>query len=261
MSNNQTVALTIEDKIARVALNRPEIHNAFNEVMIAELLEVFQKLKDDEKLRVVILTGEGKSFCAGADIHWMKKMKNYTYEQNVDDALALANLMYEMFSFPKPLVGRINGAAIGGGTGLVSVCDIVVAAEDAKFSFSEVKIGLVPACISPYILNRVGFTKANMLFLTGERFDAHRALNVGLVDEVVPLSILDSRVDKLAEQLISSGPQALATAKKLLRDIPHMAMEEKRRHSAEVLAKLRISDEGQEGLAAFLEKRKPNWAE
>jgi len=261
LSNNQTVALTIEDKIARVALNRPEIHNAFNEVMIAELLEVFQKLKDDEKLRVVILTGEGKSFCAGADIHWMKKMKNYTYEENVEDALALANLMYEMFSFPKPLVGRINGAAIGGGTGLVSVCDIVVAAEDAKFSFSEVKIGLVPACISPYILNRVGFTKANMLFLTGERFDAHRALNVGLVDEVVPLSILDSRVDKLAEQLISSGPQALATAKKLLRDIPHMAMEEKRRHSAEVLAKLRISDEGQEGLAAFLEKRKPNWAE
>lgn len=261
MANYDTVALSIDNRIARVTLNRPEIHNAFNEVMIAELLEVFQKLKNDEKLRVVILSGEGKSFCAGADIHWMKKMKNYTYQENFEDALALANLMYEMFSFPKPLVGRINGAAIGGGTGLVSVCDIVVAAEDAKFSFSEVKIGLVPACISPYILNRVGFTKANILFLTGERFDAHRALDVGLVDEVVPLSILDRRVDRLAEELISSGPQALATAKKLLRDIPQMAMEEKRRHSAEVLAKLRISDEGQEGLAAFLEKRKPRWAE
>jgi methylglutaconyl-CoA hydratase len=261
LSNYETVALSIDDKIARVTLNRPEIHNAFNEVMIAELLEVFHKLKDDEKLRVVILTGEGKSFCAGADIHWMKKMKNYTYQENFDDALALANLMYEMFSFPKPLLGRINGAAIGGGTGLVSVCDIVIAAETAKFSFSEVKIGLVPACISPYILNRVGFTKANILFLTGERFNAEKALNVGLVDEVVPLSILDRRVDRLAEELISSGPQALATAKKLLRDIPHMAMEEKRRHSAEVLAKLRISDEGQEGLAAFLEKRKPKWAE
>jgi methylglutaconyl-CoA hydratase len=261
LSNYETVALSIDDRIARVTLNRPEIHNAFNEVMIAELLEVFHKLKDDEKLRVVILTGEGKSFCAGADIHWMKKMKNYTYQENFDDALALANLMYEMFSFPKPLLGRINGAAIGGGTGLVSVCDIVIAAETAKFSFSEVKIGLVPACISPYILNRVGFTKANILFLTGERFNAEKALNVGLVDEVVPLSILDRRVDRLAEELISSGPQALATAKKLLRDIPHMAMEEKRRHSAEVLAKLRISDEGQEGLAAFLEKRKPKWAE
>lgn len=261
MTNYDTVALSIDGRIARVTLNRPEIHNAFNEVMIAELLEVFQKLKNDEKLRVVILSGEGKSFCAGADIHWMKKMKNYTYQENFEDALALANLMYEMFSFPKPLVGRINGAAIGGGTGLVSVCDIVVAAEDAKFSFSEVKIGLVPACISPYILNRVGFTKANILFLTGERFDAHRALDVGLVEEVVPLSILDRRVDRLAEELISSGPQALATAKKLLRDIPQMAMEEKRRHSAEVLAKLRISDEGQEGLAAFLEKRKPRWAE
>jgi methylglutaconyl-CoA hydratase len=261
LANYDTVALSIDNRIARVTLNRPEIHNAFNEVMIAELLEVFQKLKNDEKLRVVILSGEGKSFCAGADIHWMKKMKNYTYQENFEDALALANLMYEMFSFPKPLVGRINGAAIGGGTGLVSVCDIVVAAEDAKFSFSEVKIGLVPACISPYILNRVGFTKANILFLTGERFDAHRALDVGLVDEVVPLSILDRRVDRLAEELISSGPQALATAKKLLRDIPQMAMEEKRRHSAEVLAKLRISDEGQEGLAAFLEKRKPRWAE
>jgi methylglutaconyl-CoA hydratase len=261
LANYDTVALSIDDKIARVTLNRPEIHNAFNEVMIAELLEVFQKLKDDEKLRVVILTGEGKSFCAGADIHWMKKMKNYTYEENFEDALALAELMYEMFSFPKPLLGRINGAAIGGGTGLVSVCDIVIAAEDARFSFSEVKIGLVPACISPYILSRVGFTKANILFLTGERFDAHRALNVGLVDEVVPLSILDSRVDKFSEQLISSGPQALATAKKLLRDVPHMAVEEKRRHTAEVLAKLRISDEGQEGLAAFLEKRKPKWAE
>jgi methylglutaconyl-CoA hydratase len=261
LTNYDTVALSIDGRIARVTLNRPEIHNAFNEVMIAELLEVFQKLKNDEKLRVVILSGEGKSFCAGADIHWMKKMKNYTYQENFEDALALANLMYEMFSFPKPLVGRINGAAIGGGTGLVSVCDIVVAAEDAKFSFSEVKIGLVPACISPYILNRVGFTKANILFLTGERFDAHRALDVGLVEEVVPLSILDRRVDRLAEELISSGPQALATAKKLLRDIPQMAMEEKRRHSAEVLAKLRISDEGQEGLAAFLEKRKPRWAE
>lgn len=261
MSNYETIALSIEHKIARVMLNRPEIHNAFNEVMIAELMEVFQKLKADDKLRVAILTGEGKSFCAGADLHWMKKMKGYTYEENFEDALALAELMYEMFCFPKPLVGRINGAAIGGGTGLVSVCDIVIAAETAKFSFSEVKIGLVPACISPYILNRVGFTRANLLFITGERFDARRALEVGLVDEVCPLEELDGRVDKMVKQLISSGPQALATAKQLLRDIPHMAMEEKRRHSADVLAKLRISDEGQEGLAAFLEKRKPRWAE
>ncbi|MFQ5869505.1 MAG: enoyl-CoA hydratase/isomerase family protein [Candidatus Zixiibacteriota bacterium] len=261
LDSYETVALSIDDKIARVTLNRPEIHNAFNEVMIGELLEVFRKLKDDEKLRVVILTGEGKSFCAGADIHWMKKMRDYTYEENVEDALALANLMYEMFSFPKPLVGRINGAAIGGGTGLVSVCDIGIAAEDAKFSFSEVKIGLVPACISPYIVERVGFSKANQLFLTGERFDAHRALHFGLVDEVVPSGILDSRVNTFTEQLISSGPEALATAKKLLRDIPYMSLEEQKRYSAEVLAKLRISDEGQEGLAAFLEKRKPKWAE
>lgn len=261
MSNYETIALSIEDKIARITLNRPEIHNAFNEVMIAELMEIFRKLKLERKLRVAILTGAGKSFCAGADIHWMRKMKNYTYQQNVEDALALANLMHEMFSFPKPLLGRINGAAIGGGTGLVSVCDIAIAAEGAKFSFSEVKIGLVPACISPYVMNRVGFTKANQLFLTGERFDTHKALEVGLVDGVAPLEEIDSRVDALARQLLSSGPQALATAKRLLREIPFMGPEEQKRYSAETLAQLRISEEGQEGLAAFLEKRKPRWAE
>ncbi|MCP4634712.1 MAG: enoyl-CoA hydratase/isomerase family protein [candidate division Zixibacteria bacterium] len=259
MAEYKTIILETADEKATIRLNCPDIRNAFNEVMIAELNEAVSSLKSHSNLRALILTGEGKSFCAGADLNWMKKMKDYTYEENLKDALALAELMYNIHSFPHPVIGRINGAAIGGGTGLVAACDIVVAAESAKFSFSEVKIGLVPACISPYVVMRVGLARSNRLFLTGERFKAKRALKYGLVDDVVPDDELDITVDGYVTQVLNSGPEAMSVSKELLRVVGDYDYEKLKQYTAEVIAKLRISEEGQEGLSAFLEKRLPKW--
>lgn len=256
----QTITFKIENQIARIFLNRPEIHNAFNDVMILELSEVFKKISEDEKIRVAVLTGNGQSFCAGADLNWMKKVIDFSYEENLKESLQLAELFYLMYTLPQPTIARVNGAAIGGGAGLVAVCDLVIASEKAKFSLSEVKLGLVPACISPYVLRRVGERVARELFLTGERIDACKALEFGLVNQVVPDDKLDEAVDERIKQLLSSGPKALAMCKDLLQKIPGMGFEEFKRYTAEVIAKLRISEEGQEGMNAFLEKRKPKWS-
>lgn len=259
--NFETISYSFKDKIATVTLNRPEVHNAFNEVMIAELTEIFKKISEDELVRVAVLTGNGKSFSAGADLNWMKKMINYSYEQNLEDSLKLAELFYLMYSLPKPVIARVNGAAIGGGTGLVAVCDIAIASETAKFSLSEVKLGLVPACISPYVIRKVGEGKCREFFLTGERLTAKRALESGLVNQVVPLEELDQAVQEKANQLISSGPSALAMCKELLKNVPGMSFEEAKTYTADMIASMRIGDEGQEGMNAFLEKRKPKWTE
>jgi methylglutaconyl-CoA hydratase len=255
----ETISYSVENKIAKVLLNRPEVHNAFNEVMIAELTEIFKKISEDESVRVVILTGNGKSFSAGADLNWMRKMINYSYEQNLEDSLKLAELFYLMYSLPKPIIARVNGAAIGGGTGLVVVCDIAIAAENAKFSLSEVKLGLVPACISPYVIRKVGEGKCREFFLTGERLTAERAFEAGLVNLVVPSEELDQAVQEKADQLISSGPKALAMCKELLKNVPGMDFEKAKTYTADMIASMRIGDEGQEGMNAFLEKRKPKW--
>ncbi len=260
MSDYKTVLLQVEDAVAKVILNRPEVHNAFNEVMIKELTEIFGRLSKDGNIRVVVLTGEGKSFCAGADLNWMKKVIDFSYEENFDDSLKLAELFYLIYSLPKPTIARVNGSAIGGGTGLVSVCDIVIASEDARFSLSEVKLGLVPACISPYVIRRMGESKAKEFFLTGQTLDAGKALQAGLVNEVVPLKALDGAVDERIKQLVSSGPEALKWCKELLEKVPSMNFDLATDYTAEVIAKLRISDEGQEGMNAFLEKRKPKWS-
>jgi len=259
MSNYKTVIFEIKDLVANVVLNRPEVHNAFNEVMIKELTEIFEKLSKNDSIRVVVLTGNGKSFCAGADLNWMKKVINYSYEENFDDSFKLAELFYLIYSLPKPTIAKVNGSAIGGGTGLVSVCDIVIASENAKFSLSEVKLGLVPACISPYVVRRIGESKAREFFLTGERLTAEKAQKIGLVNEVVPPEDLDKKVDEKTKQLISSGPEALKWCKELLEKIPLMNLDLASSYTAEVIAKLRISNEGQEGMNAFLEKRKPRW--
>ena len=240
--------------VTRVTLNRPDIRNAFNDTMIRELREAFSAIEQDASARVVVLTGAGKAFCAGADLHWMRQVVEYTYEQNYEDSLNLAKLMRQIYDCPKPVVGRINGPAIGGGTGLVAVCDIPVASEDAVLSFSEVKIGLVPACISPYVLKRVGERYGREYFLTGERLTAQKALQCGLVNRVVPAQELDATVDGLVEHLISSGPAALATCKRMVREVGDMDLD-----TAEMIARLRMSEEGQEGMAAFLERRKPAW--
>jgi len=258
---SKTIKYSIKDKIAWITLNRPEIHNAFNETMISELLELYKEFSDMPNVRVVVITGEGKSFCAGADLNWMGGVIKYSYEQNLNESLQLAELFYTMYSLPKPTIAMVNGAAIGGGAGMVAVNDLVITSERAKFSFSEVKLGLVPACISPYVIRKVGENRSRELFLSGERMDAQKALQFGFVNQVVPEQELKTVVEKQIEQLMSSGPNALEICKDLLEKVPQMSLEQSKKYTAESIAALRVSDEGQEGMNAFFEKRKPNWIE
>ena len=255
----ETILYDIENKVAKVTFNRPDVHNAFNDIMIKELSEVFDCIAENNDVRVVILTGKGKSFCAGADLNWMRRVKDYSYEDNLKGSLKLADMFYKIYASPKPTIARVNGVAIGGGTGFVAVCDIVIAADQAKFSFSEVKIGLIPACISPYVMKKCGEGKCREFFLTGERLTAERAHAAGLINMVVPHGELDDVVGELVKRLLSSGPEAITKCKELLRNVAQMPFDEARKYTAEVIARLRISDEGQEGMAAFFDKRKPKW--
>ncbi|GAC1618443.1 MAG: enoyl-CoA hydratase/isomerase family protein [Ktedonobacteraceae bacterium] len=248
-----------QDRIATVTLRRPEVHNAFNAQLIEELMAAFTELSIDERLHGVVLTGDGPSFSAGADLSMMKSAAAFTEEQNLNDALRLADLLYTINTFPCPVVGRINGTAMGGGVGLVAVCDIVIAAEGARFSFSEVKLGIAPAVISPFILRKIGESNARVLFVSGERFSATRAREVGLVHAIVPLEHLDDAVQKALNELLSSAPQAIRACKTLALTVGQMEYTTARRYTAETIARLRVSDEGQEGLRSFLEKRKPRW--
>lgn len=258
------LTISSDGRVARVTLNRPEIHNAFNEVVISELTAAIKGLAAQaggaDGLRVVVLTGAGKSFCAGADLNWMKKMAAYTYEENIKDALALADLMYTIYTCPLPTIARVNGSAFGGGVGVASACDIVVASTEARFSLSEVKLGLVPACIAPYVIERVGQRNAREFFLTGERISAQKALEIGVANRIAAPDELDGIVDGYIAHLLSSSPQALRWAKDLVSKTPKMKLDECRQFNAEMIAKLRVSEEGQEGISAFFEKRKPNWA-
>jgi len=256
----QTILYEVENKVAKVTLNRPDVHNAFNDIMIKELSEVFDCIAENNDVRVVIVTGKGKSFCAGADLNWMRRVKDYSYEDNLKGSLKLADMFYKIYASPKPTIAQVNGVAIGGGTGFVAVCDIAIAADQAKFSFSEVKIGLIPACISPYVMKKCGEGKCREFFLTGERLTAKRAFDTGLVNAVVELKEIDKYVAELVSRLISSGPEAINNCKELLRNVAEMSLEEAKKYTAEVIAKLRISNEGQEGMNAFLDKRKPKWS-
>ncbi len=244
-----------------VTLNRPEVHNAFNSVMINELSAVFDLAKDDPDVRVVVLTGKGKSFCAGADLNWMKEIIKYSFEQNLEESMNIAELMRKIYALPKPAIAMVNGAAIGGGTGFVSASDIAIASDNAKFGLSEVKIGLVPAAISPYVVRKIGESKAREYFLTGKRISAQTAKDIGLVNDTVPFTELGGRIDALIEQLVTSGPEAIACCKELLIKVPRMQTSEVKEFTARMIANLRVSEEGQEGMAAFLEKRKPKWME
>lgn len=257
--NYETIKYEKDNQIARVTFNRPEIHNAFNSTVITEMSDVFKRIKSDDDIRVVVLTGEGKSFCAGADLNWMRGVIKQTFEENLAESNALADLFYDIYSCKRPVIGRINGAAIGGGTGFVAVCDIAIAARSAVFSFSEVKIGVVPACIGPYVIKKMGEGKTRELFITGERMKGDRAYEVGLVNSVADDDKLDEETNKLVKWILTSGPEAVAMAKKLISTVPGMSPDEFKPYTAEMIAKLRISDEGQEGMDAFLNKRQPNW--
>jgi len=247
--------------VVRITLNRPERHNAFDETLIAELTQAFEALREDEAVRVVVLQGAGKSFCAGADLNWMGKMVNYTFTENLEDARALARMFEVIDHCPKPVVGRVHGAAIGGGAGLVAVCDIAIATPNAQFGFSEVKLGLIPAVITPYVMRKIGYGNARALFVSGERFDAETALRIGLIHRLVPDEQLDATVEATVRNLLQNGPNAMAAAKMLLHAALVLPADELRSLTIARIAELRVSEEGQEGIRAFLEKRKPNFAE
>ncbi|MGB3339964.1 MAG: enoyl-CoA hydratase/isomerase family protein [bacterium] len=255
----ETILYNIVNNVAHVTFNRPDVHNAFNDKMIHELSDVFDNIAQRQDIRVVIITGKGKSFCAGADLNWMKCVKDYSYEDNLKGSFKLADMLYKIYASPKPTIAKVNGTAIGGGTGLVAVCDIAIASDRAKFSFSEVKIGLIPACISPYVMKKCGEGRCREFFLTGERLSAEKACNAGLINVVTPPDELDKTVNDLVQRLLSSGPEAIAKCKELLRNVAEMSFEKAKSYTAEVIAQLRISDEGQEGMAAFFEKRNPKW--
>ncbi len=246
--------------IARVTLARPELHNAFNETMIEELREAFAGFGKHSDVRAVILSGEGKSFCAGADLNWMKKMVDYSFEQNVEDAHDLAAMLRTIYHCPKPVIARVHGAAFGGGVGLIAACDIAVSVENAAFCLSEVKLGLLPAVISPFVMKKIGQSAAQRYFLTAEKFEAAEALRIGLVSEVAPdVEALDDRIARIVEALAANGPEAVTQCKVLIEKIGNCDWDRAVDITTKMIADRRVSREGQEGMKAFLEKRPPYW--
>ena len=258
----QFLATERDGPVERLTLNRPDVRNAFNEHVIAELTAwaaATRAAGERGEVRIAVISGAGKMFCAGADVNWMSKTVHYTHDQNVDDALAMSRMFATINDLPLAVIGRIQGAALGGGAGLATVCDIVVAAESALFGFTETRLGIVPAVISPFALAKIGRSAARELFLTGARFSAARAREIGLVHAVVPEAELDSVVDGYVRELLAGGPEAIAVAKALIADVwPRTAADAAALTSAAIAAR-RVSAEGQEGLNAFLQKRKPNW--
>jgi methylglutaconyl-CoA hydratase len=258
----QHLTTTRDGAVERLTLNRPDVRNAFNEHVIAELTEWAARTGEAatrHDIRAVVIAGAGKTFCAGADVTWMSKTVRYTEEENLRDAMAMSRMFAAINELPVAVFGRVQGAALGGGAGLAAVCDIVVAEEAAVFGFTETRLGILPAVISPFALAKIGQTAARALFLTGARFPAARAKEIGLIHEVVPAAELDAAVDRYLHELLSAGPEAVAAAKALIPNVWGRPIAEAMAVTAAAIAARRVSPEGQEGLKAFLEKRKPWW--
>ncbi len=257
----QTISVTIDDRgVGFVTMNNPDKHNAFDDGIIAELTTAFEQLGANESVRVVVLAAEGKSFSAGADLNWMKRMATYGYEENLRDANALAKMLKTLNFLPKPTIARVQGAAFGGAVGLVSCCDMAVAVPRASFCLSEVKIGLIPATISPYVVAAIGNRAARRYFTTAERFSAETALSLGLVSTLVEEAQLDSEIEMLVNSLLANSPAAIKAAKQLVFDVAEREVSDALiADTSERIAAIRVSPEGQEGLSAFLEKRRANW--
>jgi methylglutaconyl-CoA hydratase len=250
-----TVERSHQNKIASITMRRPEVHNAFNKQLILDLMTAFTDLRTDTLLHAVVLTGDGPSFSAGADLNMMQESAVYTHEQNLNDALRLAELFDTVNNFPCPVVARVNGTAMGGGLGLLAVCDIVIAVEGARLAFSEVKLGIAPAVISPYVIRKIGETHARVLFVTGERFTSTHAQKIGLVHMVTKPEDLDATVTKIVSELLTGAPQAIRACKALALNVGQMDRDSARTYTAETIAALRVSSEAQDRLRAFLEKR------
>lgn len=256
---NYEYILVEGQEVVTITLNRPEIHNPFDDKMIAELTDCFQYIQHSDDARVVIITGAGKSFCAGADLNWMKRMGQYSLEENVADASGLSAMFQALEDIEIPVIAKVNGAALGGGAGLVCACDFAIASEFVKIGFSEVKLGLLPGVISPYVIDRIGGKKAVQLFTTGERLAAEDALKAGLVDKVVSFEGLDLFIEELVKQILSGGPKAVKECKRLARTGAHMERGEFKKYCINAIAQIRASPEGKEGVGSFLEKREPAW--
>ncbi len=258
--NYDTLTIDTAGSIATVTLNRPEVRNAFNEQAIAELTAAFTALGQVDGIRVIVLAANGTAYCAGADLNWMKKMAGYSEEENRADAMQLANMLRIIYACPKPVVAKVHGDCFGGGVGLLAACDIAIAADDAHFCLSEVKLGLIPATISPYVIKAMGENAARRYFLTAERFNAREALRIGLVHDIATAATLDGQVDAIASALAANSPNAVRQAKALVSDIAGQPVTDTLiADTAHRIAQIRASGEGREGVAAFLEKRKPAW--
>lgn len=257
----EMIRCTSEGAVARVTLVRADMHNAFNAQMVAELTQVFRKIGESRDIRLVLLDAEGASFSAGADLNWMAEMKQATAEENRADSLRMAEMFETINHLPQPLIAVVQGAALGGGVGLTAVADYVVAFDTAVFGFSEVLIGLVPAVISPYVVAKIGESQARAWFLSGTRFSADHARRIGLVHEVISRKDLDERLPFLRDEFLKAAPYATRKAKELIFNIKGKGLSEVKEYTASLIAELRVGDEGQEGISALMDKRKPRWVE
>jgi methylglutaconyl-CoA hydratase len=249
-----------ERGVETVTLNRPDVRNAFNDEVIAELTAVFLELAKRDEVRCIVLAGNGPAFCAGADLNWMKRMATYTREENIEDASKLARMLEVIFHCPKPTIAKVQGDVYAGGTGLVAACDIAVSVDTAQYCLSEVKLGLIPATISPYVIRAMGTRASHRYFLTAERFGAAEAQRIGFVHEVVKAEALAAKTAEIAQALVNAGPQAVKACKKLLHDVAGQEIGAGLvRRTVEGIADIRASEEGREGIQSFLGKRKPNW--
>jgi methylglutaconyl-CoA hydratase len=252
--------INIERNLAFVVLDRPDVHNAFNDELVQQITDAFTDLGRRDDIRVVILCGNGKSFCAGADLKWMKRMVQYSTEQNLDDARAVGRMFLAIAKCPKPVIARVHGAALGGGAGLVAACDIGIAIESVQFGFTEVKLGIIPAIISPFVIAKIGSGRAREFFITGERFLAPVAMNLGLIQHVVSHEMaLDALVESKISQILTSAPCAIAAAKELVFGVAAQSLENSIEFAAQAIARSRAGAEGQAGMKAFLERQKPPW--
>jgi methylglutaconyl-CoA hydratase len=260
MTDYQTLELETHGDVAVIWMNRPEVRNAFNEIMIDELSQAFKSLESDAAIRAIVLAGRGPSFCAGADLNWMKKMAGYSNEQNYEDALGLATMLNTVYTLKKPTIARVHGHAYAGGMGLVAACDVAVAAFEAEFCLSEVRIGLIPATIGPYVVAAMGARASHRYMLSAERFTAAEAYRLGFVHEIAPAENVDEKIDELLVHFVRGGSAAHAGTKSLIDVITASPLDQTLiEETATRIAKIRVSDEGKEGIRSFLEKRKPKW--
>jgi methylglutaconyl-CoA hydratase len=256
-----TLDIRREGAVARVFLNRPDVRNAFNNAVIAELTAAFRDLGADASLRAVVLGGHGKAFCAGGDLNWMRAMADYSWEQNRADAQALADMLWTLYTCPVPLVGRVHGDCYAGGVGLAAVCDVLVAAEGMHFCLSETRLGLLPATIGPYVVRALGEQASRRYFISAERLSAAEAHRLGLVHELASADTIDAKVETIVQTLVANGPAAVRASKRLVRDLAGVPLSaELRADTARRIADIRASDEGREGVQSFLNKRAPRWS-